>query len=103
MSSARTGAASSAASAVAKAMVLVSCFMASFSCTEVSFLHGKLARRPLFEIGNFCRAFDGRHLAFARDQQRARNIALPRRIDLEAQAIGKTVKDPVFRQQQAGS
>src|SRR5215475_4691702 len=104
-SSARTGAVNVDASAAASAIVRVSCFMICFLRNSGSclFLYGKLRFRPLLEIGDVSRAFNRRHLTFAREQQCAGNVALPARIDLESQAVGKAVEDPVLRQRKAGA
>src|SRR5579871_808758 len=57
---------------------------------------------PFFEVCDFDRALDGRDVSVPRNQHRARNVALPRRVDLESQPLGKAVaENPVLGRRQA--
>ena len=60
-------------------------------------LAGRLRVQPFANIRNLGRSLDGRDPPSPGDQQRAGNISLPGRIDLEPQSLDKAiVKDPVL-------
>src|SRR4051794_29975849 len=58
-----------------------------------SFRRGELLRGPFFEIRYFGRTFDGRDGAIPCNQQRAGDVALPGRVDLEPQAFDKAIAE----------
>src|SRR5262249_55465800 len=78
-------------------------FSVSFSSLFRSLRRCRLILCPLLEISDLRRSLDGRNLPVARNQHRAGNVALPARIDLEAQPLGVAIaEDPVLGRGQAG-
>src|SRR5215213_8444965 len=62
-----------------------------------------LLGRPFFEVRYFGRTFDRSDGSVPRDQQRARDLALPGRVDLESEAFDKAVVEkPVLRGPEPG-
>jgi hypothetical protein len=55
-----------------------------------------LLNQPFFEVRYFRRALDRGDGAVPRDQQRARDLALPGRVDLESEAFDKSVTESQF-------